>query len=336
MSAIESRTTNYRLRTINFNWATWHDEMNANLRDIDAIIATLSGIRDTGVWENATAYVIGDRRIDEDYLKIYQCAVNHTSHASNTFEQDRIDHPTYWAEVIESSVVGGVNFQFIYDSSTTTGADPGTGNFRLNNATLASATAITFSASSKDSGNPDISDFIASFDDMGDTANRGYLTLRKEGDPAFFRTYVVSGTVTDSTTHLTLTIANTAGAGTLSANDTVYFQFIPTGATGATGEGAALWGGRKTANFTMLANRRYVVDCFGGDITVSPDATWSAGDESRLQKIGTGGKMTISGTAGPKLNGSTTDLEVAASVTGLVMCIYDNTTNGLCTAGAAT
>lgn len=239
MSAIASRTTNYRLREINFDWATWHDEMNANLRDIDTAIAALTGITNTGVWENSTAYVDGDRRIDEDNLTMYECNVNHTSHASNTFTQDRAANPTYWSPVSQTSVAGGVDFQFTYDTSTTTGADPGAGDFRLNHATLASATAITFSANSQDSGNPDVSDFIDSFDDLGTTSSRGHLILRKEGDPSFFRIYRITGTVTDSTTHLTMTIVSVSGSGTLSSGDVVYFGFTPTGVQGATGASGA-------------------------------------------------------------------------------------------------
>ena len=238
--AILSRTTNYRFRRINFDYSPWHDELNANFADLDAVIATISGILDTGVWENSTAYVVGNKRIDSTNYTIYQCNVNHTSAADpTTFASDRASNPTYWSAVSQTSVAGGVDFQFTYDTSTTTGADPGTGDFRLNNATLASATAITFSAQSQDTGNPDVSDFIASFGTYGSSSNRGYLTLRKEGDPSFFRTYQITGSVTDSTTYLTMTVANIGGNGTLASGDVVYFNFVGTGATGATGSPGA-------------------------------------------------------------------------------------------------
>lgn len=238
MGAVLAYTTNFNLTTINFNWATWHDQMNRNITDLDAILQTISGLQ-AGVWANSTAYVDGDRRIDSTNYVIYECNTNHTSHASNTFAQDRAANPTYWSVVSDTSVSGGVDFQFTYDDSVTTGADPGDGDVRLNNATLASATEITFSNNSADAGNPDVSDFIASWDDLGASSNRGTLIIRKEGDPSFFRMYTVSGSVTDSTTHLTMTIANVAGSGTLTAADVLYFHFVPTGSTGATGAAGA-------------------------------------------------------------------------------------------------
>jgi len=238
MSAVLAYTTNFNLTTINFNWATWHDQMNRNINDIDAIMQTISGLS-AGVWANSTAYVVGDRRIDSSNYVIYECNVNHTSHASQTFAQDRAANPTYWSVISDTSVAGGIDFQFTFDDSTTTGADPGDGDVRLNNATLASATEITFSNNSADAGNPDVSDFIASWDDLGASANRGSLIIRKEGDPSFFRIYTVTGNVTDSTTHLTMTIANVAGSGTLTAADVLYFHFVPAGATGATGAAGA-------------------------------------------------------------------------------------------------
>jgi len=258
MSAVLAYTTNFNLTTINFNWATWHDQMNRNITDIDAIMQTISGIS-AGVWANSTAYVDGDRRIDSASYTIYECNVNHTSHASNTFAQDRVANPTYWSVVSDTSVAGGVDFQFTYDTSTTTGADPGAGDVRLNHATLASATAITFSNSSADAGNPDVSDFIASFDDLGSSSNRGTLIIRKEGDPSFFRMYTVTGSVTDSTTHLTMTITNLAGSGTLTAADTLYFHFVPTGSTGSTGAAGADYTAdaelNAIAGLTSAANR---------------------------------------------------------------------------------
>lgn len=95
--AIESRTPNYSLRRINFDWTTWHDEMNDNMSDLDAVIAALTGITDVAPWANSTAYVVGDKAIDSTLNRVYICAVNHTSAASpTTFATDRTNHSTYW------------------------------------------------------------------------------------------------------------------------------------------------------------------------------------------------------------------------------------------------
>lgn len=95
--AIESRTANYNLRRINFDWTTWHDEMNDNMSDLDAVIAALTGITDVAPWANSTAYVVGDKAIDSTLNRVYICAVNHTSASTpTTFAADRVAHSTYW------------------------------------------------------------------------------------------------------------------------------------------------------------------------------------------------------------------------------------------------
>jgi len=66
--------------------------------------------------------------------------------------------------VFTTATAGALAFKFTFDSSTTM-ADPGTGELRLNNGTVASVTAIAFDAVSADTSNPDISDYIASWDD---------------------------------------------------------------------------------------------------------------------------------------------------------------------------
>lgn len=49
-------------------------------------------------WDTATTYVVGDRVLDEDNLKLYQCLVGHTSGGS-TFAADRTANPTFWDHV---------------------------------------------------------------------------------------------------------------------------------------------------------------------------------------------------------------------------------------------
>jgi hypothetical protein len=47
-------------------------------------------------WANATAYVIGDRAMDDTDRSYWKCAFAHTSAATGTFSDDRIAHPTFW------------------------------------------------------------------------------------------------------------------------------------------------------------------------------------------------------------------------------------------------
>lgn len=113
-------------------------------------------------------------------------------------------------------------------SSTTTMAAPGTGIYRLNNATIASATSIAISALTADSGNPNLRLFIASWDDSTNTI-KGIITFTKVNDPATFAKFNVTGTLTDNTTWLQLTIAYVTGAGTFTNSDQFVVDFNRSG-----------------------------------------------------------------------------------------------------------
>lgn len=118
-----------------------------------------------------------------------------------------------------------------YDTSTTM-ADPGTGNVRFNNATISSVTQIAVSASSASTGNPDVSDYINVWDDST-SSPAGYLVIRESGAPSTIIVLAVSGTITDNTTWLQIPVTHVSSAGTLSASDDLYFSFSRTGTAGS-------------------------------------------------------------------------------------------------------
>lgn len=89
-------TPNLALTKPNFNVITWHDEVNGNFDILDAAIAALTL---DGLWENSTAYVIGNKVVDADDATIWLCNVNHLSAATGDFAADRTLHPTYWSPV---------------------------------------------------------------------------------------------------------------------------------------------------------------------------------------------------------------------------------------------
>ena len=124
------------------------------------------------------------------------------------------------------------DYQFTFDTTTTMG-DPGTGKMRFNNATPSSATAIAFDATSADSGNPDVSAFIATW---GASTNpiRGYLTFRKVGTPGTYLTFSIGADVTNNTGWLQATVTYVAGSGSLSNSDTLVVQFSRAGDAGTT------------------------------------------------------------------------------------------------------
>jgi hypothetical protein len=182
------------------------------------------------------------------------------------------------AQAAAEGAVNAVAYQFIFDSSTVM-ADPGTGEYRLNNATLSSVTAIAIDATSSVSGNPDVSDVIATWGASTSTV-KAQIKITKEGTPATFAQYNVTAVVTDNTGWLQITVAHVASNGTLTNGDVCYFQQTRTGDLGATGApgavtatsavtagtsaGAVLesdsgadclqWGAGGGANLTLLSN----------------------------------------------------------------------------------
>ena len=126
----------------------------------------------------------------------------------------------------------GLYFTF---STTTSMADPGAGLLRLNNATPASATAIAIDDTSADSGNPDVSAEIISWDDSTAT-NKGTLIIREVGSPENFHIYTVTG-LTDNSGWTQIAVTHVAGSGTFADADNISVEFSRTGDDGADGAG---------------------------------------------------------------------------------------------------
>lgn len=177
---------------------------------------------------------------------------------------------------------------WLFDSSITM-ADPGTGDVRLNNATLASVTAIAISASSAASGNPAVGNWVKAWDDLGTSAARGYLVVRKTAAPQNYAIYKISGTVTDNATWMQFTVAHISSAGSFANTDGLSIQFTPA----ATDSGARLLIETKTASasptidFTMGLDDTY--DAYEIVISNLKPAT---DDVEVWLRIGTGGGPT--------------------------------------------
>lgn len=116
-------------------------------------------------------------------------------------------------------------------SDTTAMADPGAGIVRFNNATVASVTAMAFDATSAATGNPDISDWIAAWDDVSASV-KGHLTITEEGTPANTAVFSVTA-VTDNTGWLQVSVTHVSSSGSFSDADNLRFDFATGGADGA-------------------------------------------------------------------------------------------------------
>lgn len=178
------------------------------------------------------------------------------------------------AEAQTNALQGGFNWG--YDVSTTEG-DPGTGDLRFNNTTLASATELYISHTAD--GGQDVDAWLGTWDDPTST-NKGTLRIFKQAEPEKFAIYYVTGTETDNTTWSKFNLTYVDGAGSLQDGDVLGVWFILNGDKGDTGAagtlsatsgvtadssaGASLissgsntclsWGGGGSANLTLGGN----------------------------------------------------------------------------------
>jgi hypothetical protein len=109
----------------------------------------------------------------------------------------------------------------------TTDADPGTGEIRANNASLASATVLYISKTSRAGSN--IAAFLAALDDSTNTV-KGVLTLTKTSDDT--QATFNSAAVTDATGYVKLAVSGHSGATSFTAADAISFQFSRAGDAG--------------------------------------------------------------------------------------------------------
>jgi hypothetical protein len=123
--------------------------------------------------------------------------------------------------------VVGYNF-----STTTSMADPGSGNVRFNNATVASVTAIAID--DLDSNGVDQSAYIALWDDSTNTV-KGTLVFRTGGGDV--ATFNITG-LTDNTGWFQIAVTHVASSGTFSNAEDTFIGFTRTGDKGADGAGS--------------------------------------------------------------------------------------------------
>lgn len=127
-------------------------------------------------------------------------------------------------------------FTWNYDISTSM-ADPGSGDIRLDHATFASVTAIAVSDNSADSGSPDVSPFVLAWDDSTN-AHKGTMTLRKKTAPNEFVVYAITGASTDNSGWTQLAVAHVVGNPAWSDADPLLVSFVASGNVGASGAGS--------------------------------------------------------------------------------------------------
>ena len=155
-------------------------------------------------------------------------------------------------------------------NTSTSDADPGAGKLALNNGTIASVTEMYFD--DVDDNSAAIATFVQSFDDVSNSTARGIIHIEKEGTPATFALFKVTGAVTDASGYSKVPVGHLASNGTFSNTDGIRVDFSYSGADGT---GAM-------SNFTLSdgSNTQTIAD--GNTLTVTAgegiDATVGATD----------------------------------------------------------
>ncbi|WP_414461834.1 hypothetical protein [Hyphomicrobium sp. DY-1] len=127
----------------------------------------------------------------------------------------------------------GVQAGFRFKFATMTGmVDPGTGFLRFNSNTYATITAVAISDLCAATGNPDVSASILSWDNSGNTENKGVLRIAKQDAEQTFIELAIVGATVDNTGWSQLAVEYLSGNGTFATNDQIVVTFYRTGDDG--------------------------------------------------------------------------------------------------------
>lgn len=121
-----------------------------------------------------------------------------------------------------------------------TNADPGTGNIKFDSATPASVAHIYISNLTGDSGNPDLTTFIQTWDDSTNTV-RGNINISDAAGNNFV--FQVTGAITNNTTWSSIPVTYVSNGGTFTAADALGVGFSRAGDKGINGAGSGNFNG---------------------------------------------------------------------------------------------
>lgn len=134
------------------------------------------------------------------------------------------------ADIADAANAIGSIIKWTFKSNTAM-AQPLLGSLRLNNADLSLVTAIAVDNQTAQDGNPDVSDYVASWG-VSTSADKGFVRINKGGEAATFAIYKVNASVVDNTGWLQISVAYIDGAGSLSADDDLFVGFSQAGDEG--------------------------------------------------------------------------------------------------------
>ena len=158
-------------------------------------------------------------------------------------------------------------------NTSTSDADPGAGKLALNNGTIASVTEMYFD--DVDDNGAAISTFVQSFDDAVNSTARGIIHIEKEGTPATFALFKVTGAVTNASGYTKVPVGHLAANGSFSNSDGIRVDFSYSGSDGSAGGGLSDVVGDTTPQLggDLDMNGQDIVTTSNADIELNPNGT---------------------------------------------------------------
>lgn len=121
-------------------------------------------------------------------------------------------------------------FDFAFNTGTTD-ADPGSGNLRFNNASIASATFMYVSKTNR--VGVSLATRLLEFGGSTTTGNKGLLMIQATADATKYVTALVSGACVDGGTYVKVPVSTLTSAGTIANTAVLAMSFLRTGDAGA-------------------------------------------------------------------------------------------------------
>jgi hypothetical protein len=176
-------------------------------------------------------------------------------------------------------------------STTTTDAAPGNGIFRLNNASIGSATAA-YIANQDGDGTSQAAN-LDTFDDSTNTI-KGKLTIRSKTTAATKHVFNVTGSVVDGGGYRKLTLSYVGGSGTLANAEAGWIAFSAAGNKGADGLGSGDFSGPASSTTGNMVSFAGTTGKVGQDSGVAANSVATGPASATSGNVpsfnGTGGK----------------------------------------------
>jgi len=173
-------------------------------------------------------------------------------------------------------------FNYLFNSTTTTGVNPGTNKFFFNNITFASASV--FGINKFNSNSDSINTLLTTIDD-GTSANKCLVLIVKPDGTGFYSFYITAA-LTNFTNHVEYPITPITAGGGVSNGDLMTVLFIPVGNIGSTGSA-----GPTGPGYTATSTTSLLIAVASKSFTTQAGLAYTAGARARASSAANTGNF---------------------------------------------